>query len=75
MIDAFERLTFPLRWIATFIAMAVLYYLLVTPLAIWFRWSGRSIRRRGVDAETFWRQTSSVERGELNDGESYFRMF
>lgn len=67
---AFEQLTFPLRWIATTLVLALLYYFVVVPIGIWFRFSGRSMRQVDPSATTGWEPLEATQ-----DDESYFRMF
>jgi hypothetical protein len=60
-------LTFPVRWLLAFTVIAVLYFLLITPVAV----AVRLVRRmRGSPAPEGWRV--SPTRG---DKHSYFRQF
>ncbi|PNY33797.1 hypothetical protein C2E31_27305 [Rhodopirellula baltica] len=65
-----RQATFPVRWTATLLTMLVLFYGVVTPVAIWFRWAGKSIRRSDPQATSFWREVHADE-----SDDSFFRMF
>lgn len=70
LIAGFEKLTFPIRWLMTLITLALVYYCVMAPIAIWYRASGKSIRKHDPDASSSW------EPIELpSDPDSYFRTF
>ncbi|QEF96992.1 hypothetical protein Mal15_10220 [Stieleria maiorica] len=66
----FHAITFPIRWTATIVVLGIVYYAVVTPVSIWFRLSGKSIRKSDPDARSNWR---SIELP--SEPESYFRTF
>jgi hypothetical protein len=72
VVAGFQAATFPVRWLATGLALALVYYAVITPIAIWFRFRGKSILRR--DAETSDRTAWQSAEWPADD-ESYFRMF
>ncbi|MEQ8790762.1 MAG: SxtJ family membrane protein [Pirellulaceae bacterium] len=53
-----RMLTFPLAWLSTYGVLAVVYYLLLTPLAAVMRLAGRDALRlrRRQDASSYWSQ-------------------
>jgi len=65
-------LAMPIGWVISHLALGILYYGLITPLAIAFRLAGRDPLQRKFDREatTYWETRSSqVER------QRYFRQF
>ena len=65
--------TFPIGWVISNLVLFVLYFGLITPLAIAFRWSGRdplNLRAPSASESTFW----SARTTNL-DKRSYFRQF
>lgn len=66
-------ITFPLGWVATQIVVAIMFYIILTPLAILFRLKGRDIlqiKQPGSDTATFWKRQN-----EAKSSESYFRQY
>jgi hypothetical protein len=63
-------LTYPIGWLVSRILLAVLFYGMFTPLALFFRFIGRDalVRRRRPDGSTYW-----IPRPEPRDARSYFR--
>jgi hypothetical protein len=60
-------ITFPIGYVASFILLAAFYFLLLTPLALFFRLIGRDplCRKFNPDAKTYWlshRSTDNLER-------------
>lgn len=70
LIEGFHHATFPIRWSMTLTVLAIVYYLVLTPIACWYRWSGKSIRRFNSDSRTNWQPTNIPA-----DKESYFRTY
>lgn len=70
IVAGFHALTFPIRWVLTLVVMAVLYYAVITPIGIWFRVSGKSMRKTESDASSNW-QTLDLP----SDPDSFFRTF
>lgn len=66
----FHAATFPIRFLGTLLVLGVVYYLVLTPIALWFRGRGKSLRQRNGDAESAWHPYHSDD-----DPESYFRTF
>ena len=54
LIRTFHVLTFPIRWCMVLFSLAILYYLVVAPIAVWFRLSGRSFRNSRKHACSNW---------------------
>ena len=50
-------ITFPIGIVVSFVLLAVFYYLLITPVGLFFRLTGRDILQRKFDAsaESYWR--------------------
>ncbi|MDE3066690.1 MAG: hypothetical protein KGJ60_03975 [Verrucomicrobiota bacterium] len=63
---------FPVGWAATQAALAVLFYLVLTPVALLFRWRGRDLLqlRRRSERASYW-----IERGEAPKPERYLKPF
>ena len=70
LIAGFQAVTFPIRWTATVLVLAIVYFVVVTPISVWFRFSGKSIRRIDSDAESNW---NSIQLP--SDPDTYFRTF
>lgn len=65
--------TFPIGWVVSNLVLFLLYFGLMTPLAVVFRWSGRdllNLRPPKQSDETFW-SSKNIDRDKL----SYFRQF
>lgn len=69
-IAGFRRVTYPIQWAMTLLVLATLYFCVVTPIALWYRWTGRSIVRSQHAKESNWESADSSELPE-----SYFRTF
>jgi len=65
-------LTFPIGWLVSQLMLALLFYLLVTPAALFFRLRGRDVlgRKRTSDCSSFW-----AKKEMPRDVRSYFRQF
>jgi hypothetical protein len=65
-------LAFPIGWSVSRVFLAVLYYGVLTPLAVAFRWLGRDTLglRRDTDQESYW-QVKPV----VNDLSAYLRQY
>ena len=65
-------LAFPIGWLVTQLMLAIMFYLVLTPVALVFRWRGRDeLRLRSRPApSSFW-----VERGEPPKAEKYLKQF
>ena len=63
---------FPIGWLVTQLMLAIMFYLVLTPVALVFRWRGRDeLRLRSRPApSSFW-----VERGEPPKAEKYLKQF
>jgi hypothetical protein len=63
---------FPIGWIVSHVAMATVYYLVITPCGLAMRLFGRDplTRKFDADAESYWRK-----RNESEDVQRYFRQF
>jgi hypothetical protein len=70
LIALFQAITFPIRWAATLVVMGIVYYGVLTPIAIWFRATGKSIRTDAPDASSNWHPIDVP-----SDPDSYFRTF
>ncbi len=48
---------YPIGWVVTHIIMAIIFYLVVTPIGVIMRWSGRDPMERAFDraAKTYWK--------------------
>ncbi|MDV6032547.1 MAG: hypothetical protein F9B45_21175 [Phycisphaera sp. RhM] len=66
----FHAITYPIRWTATLVVLAIVYYAVVTPISIWFRVTGKSIRKNASDSNSNWRSIDLP-----SDPQSYFRTF
>jgi len=65
--------TFPIGWVVSNVVMLLLYFGMITPLALVFRWSGRdllNLKPPSGNETTFW----SPKNLEL-DKRNYFRQF
>ncbi|MCS7468064.1 hypothetical protein NZK35_15540 [Stieleria sp. ICT_E10.1] len=70
LIAFFHAITYPIRWTATLVVLAIVYYGVVTPISIWFRVKGKSIRTNASDSKSNWRSIDLP-----SDPQSYFRTF
>lgn len=63
---------FPIGWLVTQLMLAIMFYLVLTPIALVFRWRGRDeLRLRPRPASSsFW-----IERGEPPKVEKYLKQF
>ena len=65
-------LAFPIGWVVSQIMLAVMYYGIITPLAVWFRIRGRDLlsRKPAPNRPSFWTPKHTPE-----DMGSYFRQY
>src|ERR1019366_5469935 len=65
-------LAFPIGWVVSQIMLAVMYYGIITPLAVWFRIRGRDLlsRKPAPNRATFWTPKHTPE-----DMGAYFRQY
>ena len=63
---------FPIGWLVSQCVLAVMFYLILTPLALFFRARGRDVlgRKRPGDCQSFWTEASTPE-----DMRRYFRQY
>lgn len=67
------KLAFPLNWIVSEVVLAMIFYLLLTPLAVVFRLMGRDaldLKAKRSDRASFW-----VRRTANPDVRRYFRQY
>ncbi len=65
--------TFPIGWVVSQVILLIIFYLLITPLAVYYRWRGRDVlclRPPSKEAATFWESKRTNP-----DPKSYFRQF
>lgn len=70
LITIFRTITYPVQWIMTLVVLGIVYYAVLTPVAIWYRLAGKSICSTDTDTETNWQPIE-----QSPDRESYFRTF
>ncbi|MEQ8855001.1 SxtJ family membrane protein [Gimesia sp.] len=65
-------LIYPLRWLVSCLLIAVVYYLVITPVGLIIRLSGRKLIEKHFDSETssYW-----IPNTETRSPEDYFRQF
>ena len=65
-------LAFPIGWVVSQIMLAVMYYGIITPLAVWFRLRGRDLlsRKPAPSRASFWTPKQTPE-----DMGAYFRQY
>jgi hypothetical protein len=65
-------INYPIGWVLTHVVIALIFYLVVTPLGVIMRLSGRDPMERGFDrsAKTYWKP-----RRTDTDSSRYFRQF
>jgi hypothetical protein len=65
-------LAFPIGWVVSQIMLAVMYYGIITPLALWFRIRGRDLlsRKPAPNRPSFWMPKRTPE-----DMGAYFRQY
>ncbi len=63
---------FPIGWVVSKLIIALMFYGIITPLALWFRMRGRDVLRRGRPgaASSFWRPKAAP-----GDVGRYFRQY
>jgi len=63
---------FPIGWIVTQVTLAIMFYLVLTPIGVWLRRRGRDELQLKLkpDAKTFW-----IERPEPPAAESYLKQY
>jgi hypothetical protein len=64
--------TFPIGWLMSWVLLGGLYYLVFTPIAVWFRLIGRDAldRRYNESTGSYW-----TEKPKVSDVRRYFRQF
>jgi hypothetical protein len=62
----------PIGWVISHVILAVIYYLVLTPIGLLLRAAGRDLlaRRRDPTAESYW-----IDRGAKPEVERYFRQY
>ena len=65
-------IAFPVGWLVSLLVLALLYFLVLTPLALWFRLRGRDMlgRKPAPGRQSFWEPKQTP--GDLR---SYFRQY
>lgn len=65
-------LAFPVGWLVSHVALAVLFYGVFTPVAFLFKLTRRDVlqRRYAPEAETYWK-----ERAKVTEPKRYFRQY
>jgi hypothetical protein len=65
-------LTFPIGWVVSQIMLAIMFYGIITPLALWFRIRGRDLlaRQPAPGRPSFWTPKHTPE-----DMRAYFRQY
>jgi hypothetical protein len=63
---------FPIGWVVSHLVMGIIYYLVITPIALVFKVIGRDALERRIDknAKTYW-----VEHRTGGDPKRYFKQF
>src|ERR1041384_125597 len=62
---------FPIGWVMTQLVLALMFFCVLTPLALVFRWRGRdALQLRKREQSTFW-----VTRNEQPSAEKYLKQF
>ena len=69
---ALSYLTWPIGWVLSHVILAVVYYLVFTPVGLLLRLLGKDPMQRKLDPEarTYW-----IERPQGQDVQRYFRQF
>jgi len=69
---AWMVVAFPIGWLVSRLILALLYFLVFTPLALWFRLRGRDLlgRKPAPDQQSFWEPKQTPR-----DLRSYFRQY
>ncbi len=69
---ALNVVSYPMAWVSSHVLMAIIFYLVVTPLAVIMKLSGRDPMERRFDASvrTYWKR-----RPDQVDSSRYFRQF
>ena len=59
-------LAFPIGWVVTQFAVALMFFLVLTPIALVFRWTGRDALqlRRKSEAKSCWREHTTPSKPE-----------
>ena len=64
-------LAFPIGWVTSRIALAIVYYLVLTPVALLLRARGRDVLRlRRMNQSSYW-----MPKPQAKDGRQYLRQF
>lgn len=63
---------YPIGWVVSHVVMGVIYYLVITPVALVFKLAGRDALERKIDksAQSYW-----VEHRTGGDPQRYFKQF
>jgi Saxitoxin biosynthesis operon protein SxtJ len=63
---------FPIGWVMTHLMLAIMFYLVLTPIAFLFRWRGRDELqlKHKPKRDSYW-----IERGEQTAPEKYLKQF
>ncbi len=69
---AWTYAVYPLGWVVSHLLLAIVYYLVLTPIGLILRLSGRdaATRRFDPDAKTYW-----IKRQPVHDPARYFKRF
>lgn len=64
---------YPIGWVISHVVMGIIYYLVITPIALVFKIMGRDALQRGIDkgAKTYWVE----HRTGAGDPGRYFKQF
>ena len=68
----FHTVTFPIRFFATAVVLGIVYYLVLLPVAVWYRGRGKSLRRFDRTATTNWHR---CDPGDDDDPDRSFRTY
>ncbi|KAA5543718.1 hypothetical protein FYK55_11025 [Roseiconus nitratireducens] len=52
--NGFRALTFPIQWLVLTVILSLIFYVVLTPIGLLLRWSGRDIRRQQPDQASVW---------------------
>ena len=65
-------INYPIGWVITHVVMAIIFYLVVTPVGIIMRLTGRDPMERAFDrtAKTYWKPRNTDP-----DSAGYFRLY
>jgi hypothetical protein len=68
-------ITLPIGFVVSAVLLRVIYYLVITPMALWFKIRGRDAMNRRLDpeADSYWLDHRDVTRPRVPA--SYFRLY